>query len=81
MSYNVGMECNECGVHMDELDWYENDGYCDQCLEDDAFDHLAIFVTGSYRILDEEIISCPEEEHVIMMYDQTHTYFKRAIPA
>ena len=59
------MECDQCGREIDRHEYYENDGYCDECLEleDDWFDHLSMHIVHILheRTLDEKIIPLRED--------------------
>lgn len=74
-------ECIECGRPLTEEEFFENDAVCDDCADEDAFDHLGMYVIRGYRILDEEVVSCPDEEHVTIVYDSIETCRKRTFAA
>lgn len=71
------MNCDNCGCELDDIDYYENDGFCDECLENDAFDHMGIHIVREYRTLDEEIVPCIESECVTILYGQIEASYRR----
>lgn len=70
-------ECIECGCAITEEEFWDNDGVCHECAEEDVFDHLHIYVISGWRELDEELISCPDEDRAMIVYDQTNPCYRR----
>jgi len=75
--YAVTMECDHCGCELDEIDYYENDGLCDDCLDCETKRHMGMHIVRNYRFIDGELILSIDEDCVNILYDETLSCYRK----
>ena len=71
------MNCEECGCELDDIDYYENDGLCDECLALEAACHMGMHIIRDYKFVDGKLILCPDDAYVNILYDETLSCYRR----